>query len=1263
MNTQMLQKPRNAWRALATLLLLGAGAANAQMVSQNPLSVGGGVPGNMVLTPSVEFPTLNSKANIISFNAITVFTGYFDPYKCYKYSYDATEANRYFYPVRVTTLPAVCSAASKEWSGNWLNWATTQTIDPFRKALTGGYRVKDTATETWLEKARHDGQGGIGYFPIATITSTATISGAIPSAAWATLRSRVVGGNSEMWFTSSPTATDLTNVVVGSTVAYNPATHTLDNSGANPSTYYRVSVRVKVCDSSVGVEPNCVQYPSGWKPEGLIQKYQRKIRFSVFGYLLDNGAYRDGGVLRANQKFVGPQFLDKADGLWKTNPYREWDDNGVFINNPNPADASATEALVNGATVTKPIVYSGVINYINRFAQLTGTNAKNYDPVSELYYTAFRYLRGKTNVPSYSRLDVRYDTAAGTATTVGTDRFNLTDGFPVITRWEDPYEYSCQSSAILGIGDVYTHKDKNLKGNTVSSGPEPTMPSEVSSDPMMSLSGNATSGTVVEWTQRAYAIEGVAYTNPLNTGLNNSPYMVGLAYYAHTQDLRPEAALPGKQTASTHWVDVREVQKIEPRVRNQYWMAAKYGGFAVPDDYNALTNTTALPNNWWSTTGDNITSNSTDWTNETFRRASNYYVADKPSTMVDSLTRAFAKIVAERSGTGSALAANSTRLDTDTRAYQAQFRSGVWLGQLSSFSFDTNLGTLSSTPSWKAGEKMPAWASRNIKVNTGSSMAAFTYANLSATQKTSMDALNGVLAVTGSDIVDYIRGNQAKEESASTGTLRTRTSPEPGWSAILGDIVNSAPVYVGAPKAGLWSKAPGTWAGKSTYDAFATSNATRTPVVWVGANDGMLHAFNATEGQTASGAEIFAFIPKTAIANGLVNVADPDYEHRYFVDGDLAVSDVYDGTSWKTILVGTMGRGSPGAFALDVTNPAAPTFLWEKNLTDIPSLGHNIGRPVIAQIADGDWRVLFGNGPDSAGGTAKLIAIGALSGTVTVYDTDSTTSNGLSAVTARDNNADGLFETVYAGDLNGSLWKITGLTGTGSALQLFAATDGSLAQPITAAPEVGKDPKTGFTWVWFGTGKYLRESDMLNTQMQTWYGIIDNNALVNRSELVQRVTAFAGVNYGFGTRTVTEATSGDMTGQRGWFINLPESGERMVVPNLLTGIALVGTTRTPTGRDACSPSGTGWLMAIDPFTGARLPKNFFDISRDKLFNAADNTGTNEINSGIQFGSPPTGPTSIPPVICTPKDDGTVECIRVSGGSAEAKRASWREITN
>ena len=212
----------------------------------------------------------------------------------------------------------------------------------------------------------------------------------------------------------------------------------------------------------------------------------------------------------------------------------------------------------------------------------------------------------------------------------------------------------------------------------------------------------------------------------------------------------------------------------------------------------------------------------------------------------------------------------------------------------------------------------------------GDVLLPFNWGNLSPTQQVKLQS---------ADLVDYIRGNTTKEEAEAGGIFRTRPR------GLLGDIVNSTPVFVSKPNPSLYNAAMG-FSGAGSYQAFATANASRQGIIWVGANDGMLHAFNADTGQ-----EVYAFIPKTVIANNLAEYASPTYSHKYFVDGDIAIADVYDTatSSWRTILVGTLGRGGPGAFALDVTTPTAAgiTLLWDKDGTDIPALGKNLGNPLL----------------------------------------------------------------------------------------------------------------------------------------------------------------------------------------------------------------------------------------------------------------------------------------------------------------------------
>ncbi len=1249
-------KKKTLWNAtrgfpravLSAFLLIGAVTSNAQ-VAQTPLSVADGVPGNLVLTPSVEWPTLDSMANILpNYDPAIEFPGYFDPNKCYNYIYSATEADRRFEPSGAASAHT-CSASANEWSGNFMNWAATQTIDPFRKALTGGYRVKDTAATTWLEKARSDDNTGSNIYPDRNLTSLAHVTGAIPSTVWTSVGTRVRTYGNKMRFRGPGGAS-----LAGTVVDYDPGSHTLDDDSAD--TVFEVSVRVAVCYSAALAEANCVRYGSNYKPEGLIQEYSRRIRFSAFGFLNDHSALKDGGVMRAKQKFVGPRKLDPVSHLWVPNPNREWNaSTGVFIRNPDATDATATAGVVGttsggssystgtdaaplGTTTleAKTVTDSGVINYINRFGQMTTKNHKTYDPVSELYYTALRYLRRQSNIAAYSSVSGSAD-----------ERYELVDGFPVIANWDgaanDPYQYRCQKTAILGIGDANSHKDKNLPGHDAHSGYNDN---DTNTEPTDDGAPYATTPIDV-WaaTQKVAEIEGITISGTGTfTGRENSAYIAGLAYMAHTSDMRPD--LEGHQTISTHWVDVRENQYLEPRARNQYWLAAKYGGFEVPDPVEAFdpfATTVTIPVAAWHTNADTLESGDL--------RPDNFYVASDADKMILSLTTAFQKIADENVGSSASLAANSTRIDTETRTFQAQFVSGKWTGELNSYIVEPD-GSLRTPPAWSASTSLaPAdWATRRIFINNpGTGQVAFEWANLSVAQRS---------ALGSTELVDYLRGDGSREQETTGGIYRNR-------SAILGDIVNSTPVFVGAPNANLHTGA--LFNGASSYGAFAATTAGRTGVVYVGANDGMLHAFNATDGS-----EMYAFIPNSVALNGLEATADPDYAHRYFVDGDMAIADVYNGSAWRTILVGTLGRGGPGVFALDITDPGSIQFLWEKSGSDIAALGKNIGRPVIAQVANGDWRVLLGNGPESAADTGNLVTINVFTGAVTTINVSAATGNALSAVLARDTDGDRFADTVYAGDALGNLWKITGINGTGAVTLLFAATDGVNPQPITAAPLVARDPATAIVWVFFGTGSYLSDADFLDTQQQTWYGIKDEGVTVLRSQLMPRVIEST-IQYAInvvadpnddvlGQRTISEGTAGDLAGRRGWYMNFDVSRERMVVPNRLQGGALIGTTRIPDPTDACDPSGGGFVMAINPFTGARLDRTFFDLNNDGLFNNADLTG-GEINSGVGFSSSPNNPIFVENVMQISLDDGTTRTIRTQGSSVDTQRMNWREITN
>ena len=1189
-------------------------------ISQKPLSIGRDVPGNLALVPSVEFPTLISVANFGDYVPTNTYVGYFDSEKCYRYEYSATESERHFAPQSSAAAGHTCTGAL--WSGNYMNWAATQTIDPFRSALTGGYRVRDTTAATWLEKAKADRDGSdsaTANFPRRTYpgSSNPTAVNAATPASWNTIRTRIDGLGNKMRFTSgsNSAALALNNPGTGQPVAYNPATHTLDNSNitvnglqvSQANVVFEVSVRVAVCVAGM-LEANCnTTYSGVAKPEGLIQQYANSIRYSIFGYLNNGGGTEpEGGVMRARQKFVGPASQFPESGA-QGNPNREWDPaTGILYQNPDATDATNTNAN---------IVDSGVINYLNKFGQMeTGRNAKSYDNVSELYYTALRYFKRQGNVPSYS--------------VVNGDR-QLADGFPVITDWDDPVRYSCQTNVILGVGDTNTWRDKNLPGATDATG-EPAKPAEVTAD---------TSVDVVAMMKNIWRMEGFndaeATTRSRASYFNgssryNSAYIAALAYDAHTRDIRPASSpypVAGRQTISTYWVDVVENRDYKTAQSNQYSLAAKYGGFTVPAGYNPDTNVTPLADSQWWATNQYVNGNTA------FKRPANFYVAAEAARMVESLKQVFAKIVQDMRGSGGSFASNTTKLETGAMTYQAQFYSGAWRGELVGYNVNQSTGAL--TQAWTAGSQFPAnFASRRIYINNAGAMQLFT-------------SLSQAPALGTQAVVDYIRGDRTNE--MPLGTLRTRQS-------VLGDIVNSQPVYVGAPNSRLFYGAEFT--GADDYLAFVLANATRTPTVYVGANDGMLHGFNAT-----TGAETFAFIPSQVIPR-LAALADPNYVHQYYVDGDITVADAYWGGQWRTILVGTLGRGGRGVYALDVTNPSSVSLLWEKTATDIPAMGNSLGKPIIAQVADGDWRVFIGNGPNGSGGTAQLVTIRLNNGAVTTASTGVAGDNGLSGPNVWNTGATDFVDRVYAGDLRGNLWRFGNLAGTPTVTAMFQATDGTTAQPITATPTVSRNPSNNDTWVYFGTGKYVNEADLSDTQVQSWYGLIDRGAAISGRNVLQRVaiTGEATLSNGLGARVIDAVTTPSVNG---WYMDLVSpvrgaEGERMVVPNIFQGLALIGTTRIPDNTSVCDPSGRGWIMAINPFTGGRLNSTFFDLNNDGSFNNSD-LSNGSVVSGLGLPSGPNNPIFVGNVMLTNMDNAESNVIKTNSSVLAPARVSWREV--
>jgi type IV pilus assembly protein PilY1 len=1224
---------------LGTVLLVSGGTIAAIPIDQQPLLVAKPVPGNMAIIGSFEFPTMVTRAyNTAAYTESTDYVGYFNNNRCYEYIYDDEEPKRHFSPVAKTGKN--CSSNDKYWSGNFLNWASMQSIDIFRHVLTGGHRSIDTTDTTLLEKGIQTGQGSSdsnfkdGFLKGAgTIVEVTPVKAATSdNPAWTSFYSRV--GQAGHPMNSTLKFSQQSDLSTKNPTPYNPAIHNLNNtknwwwpySPSYENTVYEVSIRVKVCTPGME-EDNCQKYPNNkYKPTGLIQEYADKMRYSAFGYLNDNsnkdtfGFHRNrkGGIMHARMKYVGPDRVTNAN-TETINTNREWDAaTGIFVLNPDPADASATPFGVN------PVTHSGVISYINRSGHLVpGTEFKRFDNVSELYYTAYRYMKGLPNIAAYT-----------TITETSTARDKLIGGLPIIRDWrnitgdaDSPIQFSCQKNFFLGIGDTNTHYDSMF----VEDG---------KSDDLF-LQGGRFNALRTNMHDREKA-DG----NTVNvSGDQRSDYIAVLAYDAHTADLRPD--MPGKQTASTYWIDILE-GALKNRSTNAYWLTAKYGGFKVPETFDRTAKTLLNDSLWW-TSGDKLSTKD--------KRPDNFYVVDKAQDLIDGLVQAFANIQLEQTGNRASLTLNSTQLEEDSMTFQARYISGVWTGNMFGYGINKITGALSPEPKWNAESKLPTADNRKVYIDNGG-LKLF-------------KAVGKDLTGFNQDKVNYLLGNRSKE---TDGTFRAR-------QGILGDFVNSQPVYVAKPRLDIFNTK--LFLGSDTYLAWAKSAAiaNRTPVVYIGGNDGMLHGF-----RTDTGVETFAFIPKTVIANGLSELADKNYEHRYFVDGEITVGDVYTNGAWKSILIGTLGAGgvakdrktaNNAVFALDITDPGNVKFLWEKNSTDIPALGINLGKPVIIQDTNQSWKIVLGNGPNSTAGTANLISIDIADGKTATLKLSDATNNGLSAIRAWDSDGDGLTDTIYAGDLQGGVWKVSKLA---SVTKIFTAKDPSgVVQPITATPLVGKSPYDKTTWLFFGTGQYLSTDDLVNKQVQTWYGLKDNGTNdKQRSSLLQRkILSEHEATTARGTQTarvIEEGTREDLINKQGWYIDLYRIvnnksvalGERMITQNQFQGSALISNTRIPDATDPCAPSGVGMIMSINPFTGARLSDSYFDINADGSINNADLitiNGIPTVASGIGFETGFSNPSFLGNTMYIPTDEGTISEFAIQPYASVIGRASWRELIN
>jgi len=664
-------------------------------------------------------------------------------------------------------------------------------------------------------------------------------------------------------------------------------------------------------------------------------------------------------------------------------------------------------------------------------------------------------------------------------------------------------------------------------------------------------------------------------------------------------------------------------------------------------------------------------------------------------------------IVAKVGSSAAVSVANAHVTSTDNASFASSYNSGTWAGDLNSYAIDSATGIPQTTSLWTSGSaqsQLDARTSTNRKIATSTATAgsiggiqfqpttATTTTKLSTAQQTLLNTPS-VSPVDGAAVLAFLRGDRTGE---TAGTYRVRAH-------LLGDTVNAEPLVVRAPSANY---ADTGYKGSTT--TFKEANASRTRIVYQGANDGMLHAFNAS-----TGAETWAFVPNIVIAN-LNNLSSKSsFSHKYLVDGTPVSGDVDfknvdgatgSGTDWRTILVGGLGKGGRGYYALDVTNPdaAAEAAVASKVLWEFPNsvtnasqrsaatlnTGYTFGKPIIVKTAAKGWVVLvtsgYNNGTNSgdSGGdglghlyvlnpsTGDLIKDITTSGCAT---TPTSSPCGLAQISAYVENADldNTTDFVYGGDLMGNVWRFnfTGNSVSSWTVAKFATLkdNATATQPITTSPELANISISGTSrrFVYIGTGQYLGDTDVpcpssgcptgktqnANAQQtQTMYGLIDDtiNPLTNPVRDVLQQQALT-INTATGTSTVTNNTV-DFATKKGWYVDLPTTGERINTDPALAAGALTFTSNIPS-TTICEPGGSSWLYYLNYQTGGLVTGSTVTWSGMSLGQA--------LASRVVLIQLPSGKV----VSLIRKSDATMlkQDVPIPSVGSSGKRVSWHEI--
>lgn len=868
-----------------------------------------------------------------------------------------------------------------------------------------------------------------------------------------------------------------------------------------------------------------------------------------------------------------------------------------------------------------------------------------------------------------------------------------------ISGTPDPIQYSCQKNYTIMMTDGYWNGGlgRDINNNTLSGSYDSTPGPFVNRESGV-LDGNNVGGTLADIAQYYYMTDlRPAMKNDVpisrrdaNTAQHMNTYTMGLGidgYMTYKKDY---------DTSSTGYF-----QKIISGLNGCYWEGTRICNWPIP-----VGNTATAVDDLW---------------HAAVNGRGRYYSAKSPKEAADGLREALSDVVTTTGAAAASATSAPNITQNDNYIYSTTFQNNYWDGEILSQEIDLQTGEVKAGVRWKASTNLNAQADALVTnpnartlftfdtTATGDNKAkTFDFASLSVAERAwfsgrctsnsfaqcgdgTLTAARKPFADSGENVVNFLRGQNTPEAfTAGTDTFGYLNIFRSLRVNRLGDTVNSVPLFIGKP---LYQFNYTLGADAESYADFKTRVANRSRVLYIGANDGMLHALDG-----ATGTELFGYVPRTVMPE-MWRLADEGYSHRYYVDGSATSMDIYDETAkkWKTLLVGGYRKGGRGFFGLDVTDPTAPKALWEtchaSTLCNnaVANMGMSFGNPVITRMPAGTtlagkWVVLVTSGynntptaetqPSAVNGTGGdgkgyLFALDPLTGAVlkTWATNTGTVANPaglgkLSTVGPTFYN-DGLSSIAYAGDLLGNVWRFNlslEPTDTNAVKRITTLKNAAgQVQPVTTRIELGARPNSNSPLLFVTTGQYLSFDDLSNTQVQSIYAIADpyagnegaaSGALDNlrtysaKPMVKQTLTDTAGVRK-MSSNPVNWATNS------GWYVDLPDNGERVSIDaTLVLGTLVVSSNVVnSTIADVCSVNGYSWMYQLNYKDGTSIPT------------APNQAAGVKVPGSLVVGSVvvrlPSG--LLKAITTTAKGDKIPYGLNISSSSVLGKRISWREV--